>query len=85
MSLHTLLFVSNFLYLGRPSARLKALTAPLLAAVRPEEGAAAVGLHVRIGDSELPNAVRNSSRYPFECGPFRVIIISQSLTEVKSA
>ena len=67
MSLHTLLFVTNFLYLGRPSPRLKTLMAPLLAALRPGEGAAAVGLHVRIGDAALPNAVKKHTRYPPEC------------------
>ena len=68
MSLHTLLFVTNHLYLGRPSPRLQALAAPLLSALNPVEGAAKVGLHVRIGDSALPNAVKkNNIRYPPEC------------------
>ncbi len=70
MSLHTLLHVSNFLYLGRPSSRLRALAKPLLAAIHPEDGAAAVGLHIRIGDTVLPNAVIDDSRYPPECGPY---------------
>ena len=68
MSLRTLLFVSNFLYLSRPSSRLRALAAPLLAAVRPGRGDAAVGLHVRVGDSALQNGrVRDDQRYPPEC------------------
>ncbi len=83
MSLYTLLFVTNFLYLRRPSPRMKALTAPLLAALRPRAGAAAVGLHVRIGDSILPNAERTGkskhTRYPPECvhRPSSMFTISQ--------
>ena len=70
MSLHTLLHVTNFLYLGRPSARLRALAKPLLAALRPEDGVAAVGLHARMGDTELQNVVDwEESRFPPECGP----------------
>ncbi len=69
MSLHTLLYVTNFLYLGRPSPRLRALAKPLLAALRPEDGAAAVGLHVRMGDTALPNArTWDERRFPPECG-----------------
>lgn len=70
MSLHTLLYVTNFLYLGRPSPRLQALAKPLLAALRSEDGAAAVGLHARMGDTALPNVVDwEESRFPPECGP----------------
>ena len=69
MSLHTLLFVTNFLYLGRPSPRLQALAKPLLASLRPADGAAAVGLHLRIGDTALANTGSwNESRFPPECG-----------------
>ena len=69
MSLHTLLFITNFLYLGRPSPRLRTLATPLLAALNPVEGAARVGLHMRIGDSALPNAEKqNNIRFPPECG-----------------
>ena len=72
MSLHTLLYVSNFLYLGRPSARLRALAKPLLATLYPEDGAAAIGLHVRIGDSVLSKALNHELRYPPECGPCKL-------------
>ncbi len=42
---------------------------PLLAALRPEDGAAAVGLHVRMGDTALPNArTWDERRFPPECG-----------------
>ena len=69
MSLHTLLFVTNFLYMSRPSPRVRALAAPLLAALRPGKGATAVGLHVRMGDASLANgaAKNNDRRYPPKC------------------
>ena len=69
MTLHTLVYVTNFLYLGHPSSTLRALAKPLLAAVRPEDGAAAVGLHVRMGDAALSNAAQQNARFPPECGP----------------
>ena len=72
VSLFTFYFVVNFLYLGRPSPRVRAMAAPLLARLRPETDAAAVGLHVRIGDSQLANAkMQDVTRYPPECGPPR--------------
>ena len=70
VSLFTFYFIVNFLYLGRPSSRVEAIAAPLLARLRPETDAAAVGLHLRIGDSQLANAkMQNVTRYPQQCGP----------------
>ena len=69
MSLYTAHFVVNFLYLGRPSPRVEAMAAPLLTRLKPERGAAAVGLHLRIGDSQLANSkMKDVTRYPPECG-----------------
>ena len=68
LSLADLLFVSNDMYLHRPSPRMQRLAAPLLAELMRDRGAATVGLHLRVGDSALPNAVKkNNIRYPPEC------------------